>query len=257
MIRELVREWHLLELGVFFEQDPPPNGAGTFTRRPPEQWLYWLIESPRLLMPLMKVQEASSVCDLELPCTQVMIDVHACSPSSWKTDLWLPPKGLATLDSTSLQQVRDVAQLIIDYENDPARRPIIAALESYWRLNQELRLPHPLFLFAVFESVLTHDPAGGYDSLTHQIANKMVLLNKRFEHPLDYSCFDGQDELRIWKKLYAYRSRVAHGVSPDFRGNLRVLKDERNVRQFLVSAVKVLLRHALKEPDLVLDLQKC
>jgi hypothetical protein len=120
----------------------------------------------------------------------------------------------------------------------------------------ETRL-YVLGLFGVIESLLTHDPKGGYDRLTHQIKTKVKLLNERFSTPLDYSAFDNLPSDKIWKPLYSFRSAIAHGRIPTFDRDLRVLKDERTAVEFLRKAAKTLLRHALEEPQLVLDLQAC
>jgi hypothetical protein len=116
---------------------------------------------------------------------------------------------------------------------------------------------YPLGVFAVIESLLTHDPQGSHDSLTHQIKGKMALLEKRFHNPLDYSCFASAKSETIWGKLYSYRSAIAHGDTPDFKGTLSVLKDQMTAVSFLDSAAKALLRHALEEPELILDLRPC
>jgi hypothetical protein len=115
---------------------------------------------------------------------------------------------------------------------------------------------HMLGLFAVLESLLTHDAKGAYDSLTHQIRSKMVLLGKRLTKPLDYGVFGPADPATIWWKLYQVRSCIAHGGRLNF-SKLQVLKDERTAEAFLLTATKALLRHALKEPELVLDLRAC
>ena len=111
-----------------------------------------------------------------------------------------------------------------------------------------------LGLFSVIELLLAHNPQGGYDSLTHQISTKLPLLQRRFKQPLDYSKF-GADETKVWKTLYAYRSTIAHGGRVDFQKALKVLKGPYLVSAFLVDATRAVLRHALIEPDLVLDLR--
>ena len=111
-----------------------------------------------------------------------------------------------------------------------------------------------VLLFSVIELLLAHNPQGGYDSLTHQISTKLPLLQRRFKQPLDYSKF-GADETKVWKTLYAYRSTIAHGGRVDFQKALKVLKGPYLVSAFLVDATRAVLRHALIEPDLVLDLR--
>jgi Apea-like HEPN len=118
------------------------------------------------------------------------------------------------------------------------------------RLN-DLRV---LSLFAILEMLLTHNPNDKEigDSLSHQISTKVLLLAKRFVIPLKYDCF-GLDahESTIWKKLYEYRSKIAHGEHIDFTGKLQVLKNREIALAFLEMAIRKVVRHALDEPQLV------
>lgn len=106
----------------------------------------------------------------------------------------------------------------------------------------------------VLESLLTHNPHGRADSLVHQVATKMLLVDKRFQARLDYSDFDGSPDV-IWKKLYAYRSAIAHGGAPDFANDLRCLRDDKTVIKFMRAAVKSLALLAVLEPVLITDLK--
>jgi len=115
---------------------------------------------------------------------------------------------------------------------------------------------YALGTFAVLESVLAHNPRGGYDSLTHQLSAKMTLLNKRFEFPLDYSLFQ-LTEQKVWKLLYAFRSSIAHGSEPNFKSDLRHLKDFQSVVRFMDEAVKKVLQLGLEDPSFLQDLQSC
>jgi hypothetical protein len=112
-------------------------------------------------------------------------------------------------------------------------------------------------LFAIVESLITHDPHDQYDSLVHQIRSKMKLLGRRFRKPLDYSPFGTTSMDSIWKKLYKCRSCIAHGGKLQFDGDLKVLTNLEVVERFLLSATRSVLQQALFEPDLVLDLREC
>lgn len=118
----------------------------------------------------------------------------------------------------------------------------------------------PLFtlgLFAAIESVITHNPHDQFDSLRHQVSTKMVLLSKRFTRELLYKQFGCAPEI-LWKKLYDYRSCIAHGSSASFStGGLAVLKDAEIANRFLKSALKLLLLQLLEEPALINDLKLC
>ena len=58
--------------------------------------------------------------------------------------------------------------------------------------------------------------------------------------------------------MYAYRSAVAHGGIPNFtRGDLAGLKSPNQALKLLKESTKALIRHALSEPQLIVDLRDC
>ena len=114
--------------------------------------------------------------------------------------------------------------------------------------------------FSVLETLITHQPrsAETLDSITHQIANKAVLLNKRFTRAINPSDFFPQsDERALWKKLYSYRSQVAHGTHVDLAKENSVLKGREQVQNYLNEFLKQLLMYALMEPAFIADLREC
>lgn len=116
-------------------------------------------------------------------------------------------------------------------------------------------------LFSIIESLITHKPKllEFQDSLSHQISTKMNLLGKRFYYAPNYGAYfvKNTDTEKIWKKLYEYRSKIVHGDPIKFNSDLKVLKDKKNVREFLREIVKLLLIYATNEPLLLTDLKKC
>jgi len=114
-----------------------------------------------------------------------------------------------------------------------------------------------LGLFSIIESILTHNPKSDVDSIGHQITSKVKLLSNRFTNKIDYSFFHNVNHNNIWKKLYEYRSKIAHGGRIDFKNSLKMLEDSYTVQQFLEMFLKLLLRSALNEPQLYLDLKEC
>jgi hypothetical protein len=141
----------------------------------------------------------------------------------------------------------------LDVQRHPGISRATRAFEGLKRIphGSDLRV---LGLFAVIEMLLTHNPNDKElgDSLSHQIATKLPLLSNRFAEPLAYGVF-GTDvhASTAWKKLYEYRSAIAHGGTADFEGRLQILKNPQNAQQFLEDAVRRLVRHALEEPELV------
>lgn len=115
--------------------------------------------------------------------------------------------------------------------------------------------------FSIIESLVTHPPRlhESLDSISHQLTNKITLLAKMFERNIIYSdYFDpkAKDET-IWKKLYSYRSNIAHGNKVDFNSDLQILKSKENIQLFLVEVIKNLILLSLKKPEFLSDLKKC
>lgn len=115
-----------------------------------------------------------------------------------------------------------------------------------------------LGLFAIIEMLLTHNPFDreNADSLNHQLSTKIPLVDRRLPERIDYSPFDRiGSATRVWKSLYAYRSQIAHGGAPDFSRELRPLRDPQSAVAFVEEACRKLVRHAIREPELYLDLR--
>lgn len=114
--------------------------------------------------------------------------------------------------------------------------------------------------FSIIESLITHAPrlSETLDSINHQITNKMILLRKKFTRQiLPTTYFMHAAEERLWKKLYAYRSSLAHGNKLDFNQEFQVLKGHAEVIAFLKENIKELLVLALKDPEFLSDLRRC
>jgi hypothetical protein len=125
-------------------------------------------------------------------------------------------------------------------------------------------LPHEsplLFLgyFAILESLITHQPrpTDTIDSITRQVKQKVMLLDNRWQPRIDYRPFGENKPDTIWKIMYSYRSCLAHGAKPDFKGDLQLLGDPDRALNPLKQTVKGILRQALIEPQLILDLRNC
>ncbi|MDH3997314.1 MAG: HEPN domain-containing protein [Desulfuromonadales bacterium] len=114
--------------------------------------------------------------------------------------------------------------------------------------------------FSIVEALITHEPRlnESLDSISHQVRNKIALLKKKFRRDIsEDNYFLPGNEGKIWKKLYAYRSCVAHGSIPDFMGTLQVLKSGEIVNEFLKETIKELLVLAIHEPEFLEDLKRC
>ncbi len=113
--------------------------------------------------------------------------------------------------------------------------------------------------FAVLESLLTHPPkpSDPYDSITRQVKKKIALLNNRWNPRIDYGPFGGLKPDAVWAKMYAYRSRLAHGGKADFSRELARLGNHEQALKLIKETVKAVIRQALVEPRLLLDLRDC
>lgn len=171
--------------------------------------------------------------------------------------LFLPKIGV-TRDRFGENDVVNLRSALQDFRAlDSSRFPdILRAVRLLHDLKMVPRFSQLVVLgkFSVLEMLLTHSPElqGNDDSISHQIRTKISLVDKRLSTPLDFTPFGGKTSNQVWSALYAYRSAVAHGGSIDFRGNkdLKPAQSKDVADEFLSKAVRAILRHALKEPEL-------
>ena len=115
--------------------------------------------------------------------------------------------------------MRDSFQRMARHDNT------ILDLSRVMELLRELKEPSrfsPLQIlgyFAILESVLTHqpNPEDRYESITRGSLRSYPLLNRRWHLRLNYIPFGETSHEKIWKKMYAYRSSIAHGRKTGFR----------------------------------------
>jgi hypothetical protein len=114
--------------------------------------------------------------------------------------------------------------------------------------------------FSIIEALIAHKPRlqESLDSINHQLQSKLILLSKRFQRRLDYTAHFGQlGEEKIWKRLYAYRSAIAHDPLVEVDSEFKELGNQANIRSFLNEVVKLLLLFGLKDPEFLADLKNC
>jgi len=113
--------------------------------------------------------------------------------------------------------------------------------------------------FAILESLLTHPPkpTDPYESITRQVKKKIALLDNRWTDRIDYTRFAGTPPETVWKRMYHYRSALAHGAKPDFGRELSALQNAETALNLLKETVKAVIRYALLEPQLLVDLREC
>jgi hypothetical protein len=161
-----------------------------------------------------------------------------------------------------MDHVGNIQKILELYRSlDPIKHEgIIRAVEFHHttrRFNNFGRLA-VLAYFVIIEMLLTHNPGDREigDSISHQLKTKISLLSGRLSQKLDYQLFEPSTSYdRIWGLLYSYRSDIAHGEHIEFAKKFRILKTEEDTWRFIASATRILLEHALKEPDLIIGLK--
>jgi hypothetical protein len=113
--------------------------------------------------------------------------------------------------------------------------------------------------FAILESLLAHSPkpTDPYESITRQIKNKLALVNHRCTPSIEYDGLGSKTSETIWTKMYDYRSRLAHGRDVTFDKDLKALVSGDRALKLVRDSVKAVIRQALIEPQLIVDLRDC
>lgn len=166
--------------------------------------------------------------------------------------------------SATKEQLEDLTTIYQKFVDVHGTSPkLISAIGEYISLQGIARSSkfQIIGLFTILEGAITHKPKPNdpYESITRQIKQKVALLNNRFDTKLGYSHHFGNTMApeKVWEKLYACRSTIAHGGSPDYAKELSVLRNHRNVVRFLRQVVRSVLRQMLLEPQLIADLYEC
>jgi hypothetical protein len=242
---------------------------------PKKEWRYFVIEFNGGNEELALLEKALCIapCGLELGFTLSRVTL---GKKVFPACLYSPPRLFQSLSALSYAHSpeRGAGQIITVADAEQVGE-IFAALKAHdngvldldriFKLVFELKdLPHfsPLQIlgsFAALESILTHAPAPAdlHDSITRQIKQKLALLNRRWQPPLDYSSFQPLPHDKIWSKMYDYRSAIAHGGLPDFKSKLSVLKSANSANALISETLKKTICQALKEPQLLADLHEC
>jgi len=248
-----------------------PHSGGRIEYLAEPEWRYFVIAFRESNATLSQLGDAFdlSLLELDLAFSVLYPDLEA---KFGRALTWNPGRLFHVLEKAPFNQsfFRDVSvsdigairDIYSQLQNNDQRIVHIKPLAK--QLGQLKGLPHssPLrFLgyFALLESLLTHPPrpSDPYDAITRQVKKKLALLANRWSQPLDYSPFQGATEDTIWSKMYAYRSLVAHGGTPTFTGDLVILRNHDTALALLKETVKAVIRQALMEPQLLLDLREC
>lgn len=249
----------------------PGSPGGSRRHLPANEWRYFVVTFKGSNERINDLMLACEIAPIELEVGPIFLNEMNGRPA--EGIMWHPHRIFHLLEYARWNResfFREMSSVDLDaiasiYELLQRHDPEKIDVKSLTRQLYDLKgMPHraPLrFLgyFAVLESLLTHPPQPNdpYDSITRQVKRKLTLLNSRFQPTIDYAPFGQTDPETIWTKMYKYRSLLAHGVSPTFNGDLKVLRDHETSLTLLKETVKAVLRQALVERQLLIDLREC
>ena len=258
-----------------WETRKPKSGSGKYVQLPASQWRYFVIEFSSDNENLELLQQALAIAPYGLEIGSTLLTA-TLNNQAVPVCIYRPPRlfqllseldsafrskqgNVRTLTEADGEQISEVYTRLGTHDHK------IIDLHRIINLVLELKdLPpfSPLQIlgyFAVLESILTHqpNPDDRYDSITRQITQKLALLNSRWYPALNYTSFGNATHDKIWSKMYAYRSAIAHGTTPDFKSKLSMLGTADNANVLIRDAVKKTTCQALIEPQLLADLHNC
>jgi hypothetical protein len=248
-----------------------PHRGGVVERLPEEQWRYFVIAFEGTNHTINSLQQAMDVPPVELEIAFTILRDRVTPPGIGFT--WSPGRLFHLLQNANLNEatffrtlmepeLHAIASLHASFvAHDTALIDVkrfaqqVGGLKAF-PSDSPLRF---LGFFAVLESLLTHAPKPGdpYDSITRQVTKKVALLDRRWAPRLDYSPFGGASQDKVWARMYQYRSLLAHGGQPTFAGDLALLGDHQLALKLVRDAVKAIIRQAVAEPELLIDLREC
>jgi hypothetical protein len=238
---------------------------------PEDQWRYFIIAFEGSNSTTAEIERTLCIAPFELKMGFTLL--KEAIPSTGAPMLIYHPARLftqvhrATHGGLPFVEVTSAAVKSLSLLHDQVRKQADEPL-NLRRLTEQVldldALPYEsplLFLghFAILESLVTHQPkkTDTIDSITRQVKQKVLLLNNRWQPRIDYSPFEESKPDTIWSKMYSYRSCLAHGGEPDFKGDLQLLGNPDRALNLLKQTVTGVLRQALIEPQLIVDLRNC
>lgn len=244
-----------------------------FEELPESQWKYWVVAFEGWNDKLHDIEKCALLLEVDLDFGfQILFeDSYQSGKVAAHTSLPIHLIEKYSTHKHSMTNAEDIPTKELEkiskfYELSCNLKPdysyINHALENFLSIRRIPKKSELLIVgyFSIIESLITHAPrlTETLDSIGHQIRNKMILLRKKFSRTIAYETyFKDVAESKIWKKLYSYRSYLAHGNIPDFQKEFQVLVNNDSVSVFLKEIIKELLIIALDDPEFVTDLKKC
>jgi hypothetical protein len=261
-------QWHRYELKSIAGEK---EGTSHTVNLPPEEWRYYVIACTGYNDRLMDIEYAANFIEhnLTIGYTFFRDEKHDSgmmyNPRITHTafiDQYIFSQYEKNLDSGELNEITVNYNLITELDKLKYDNIYRAVKDFHFsKMITDISDLKVLSYVSIIECLLTHPPRpiDTIDSLTRQVRTKMNLLSKIFQRNLDQSKYFPaySDSDKLWGKLYAYRSAIAHGGNPDFTKDFKVLINRNTIQAFLFESVKLLILFALKEPEFITDLQKC
>ncbi|MHB8562633.1 MAG: hypothetical protein ACYDDA_01560 [Acidiferrobacteraceae bacterium] len=240
-------------------------------RLPKEQWKYWVLAFEDT-SELEAIEYVSLLLETDLEFGFKLLYSEAKQGGGnagvrWAPDIVAKYASAEEVNKnarwTTVDQIKSIGTLYDLYKHVPEGCQFIShAVSNFSSLRSIPRRSELLTVgyFSIIESLITHKPrqAESLDSISHQVANKMILLQKKFSRTISCATyFSNVGEKKLWKDLYGYRSCLAHGDIPDFTEKFKTLKTHGSVVQFLRENIKELIILAMNEPEFITDLREC
>ncbi len=266
----------------FFNQRMPQIESGSVYSggilENPEEWRHAVIECSDKDILFSNVNLAFSLSDADLRMGFVCLEGNAVSTPFIDFPMLNIRNSLGAMfvdhelpSIESLPEIRwNIENILSNINTDlPSEIRKMAYLFSSLDNLPDSSLLKVLGYFSVIEGLLSHCPEGSdrVDSIQRQLIRNIKLLNNRLKKIGRGIAFDDFGDVKsetVLKKLYAFRSDIAHGGDRELSLNniskIRIGKKTDQdgylwVHDWLRSMTKKLLLAAIMEPELVMDLK--
>jgi hypothetical protein len=254
-----------------YEYDPVSceDGNGeAMVHLPEDQWRYYVVSSPADGYTNTILHQLAAISEVPLDLQALTLLEPYCNwghtPVHVMRYLVAPENSRPVVVTCAMiEDLRALIGLVSEVDNasgdglDLSKAAKALAMFDASNLLVHHQDAQCLALFSIIEMLLTHKPDAKDpgDSITRQIRNKIPLINRRFDRPIDFGETFAAKPEKVWTLLYEFRSAIAHGGEPDFEKGLVALGSYEKALNFLVHVVKALIRHSLREPQLMRDLK--
>ncbi|MFQ6391362.1 hypothetical protein ACLNAR_26620 [Priestia aryabhattai] len=233
-----------------------------------DHWNYWIIKVDKFESDTNPFYDAISLCskDLNRLFDCVGFGDRGTTGRRFKPNIfynfleevWIDnyTKSFSKKDAKEIHELHKLLSAFKAIEGNYSS--IRKALQDF-RMLKVVPRKTPFFfvsMFSIIESLIAHNPTSESKSISHQLATKLFLLNRRFEEPMvldNYFKNPASFEKTI-KLLYTYRSDIAHGNSVNF-DKLQAIEGKEKASDFLYQLLKNIIIQSLREPNLITDLK--